>query len=94
MFSLALLIAATSPSPALTTVVLDYRGACGGSLIETRRRERIERNAHKVIREAKQAGREVRVLIRDDSVPGGLIPVSVSARGYDAPVINRSFACD
>lgn len=87
--------ATAQESPAVTTVYLDYTGSCGGSLIETRRRERIARDADKIINQLRKEGRPVRIVVSDDSVILAHLSLTGSDGGWrrQLGVYNRRFSC-
>ncbi|GLT00137.1 hypothetical protein GCM10007897_15210 [Sphingobium jiangsuense] len=102
-FALAAVIAAMFTSPSLArsqevrpqaTVYIDYKGACGGTLVETRRRDQIERKAKKAIRKLLAEGRDVRLIVRNESLPYGSFTISgLRSMGVRFPVYNRNFSC-
>ncbi|PNQ02124.1 hypothetical protein [Sphingobium sp. SA916] len=99
----ALLAAALSPALAQTeadkpqVIVIDYRGTCGGTLAETRKRENIDRFIYKLVREARKAGRPDPVFVaRDPSLRIGTGPVNAGTRinlSDRGVVYDRNFGC-
>lgn len=77
------------------TVYIDYKGACGGTLVETRRREWIERTAKKKIRKLLAEGHDVRVIVRNESLTYGNFEISgLRSMGNRWPVYNRNYSCN